>query len=1187
MTDKSHRVTALLVACLMLTSGATIGVDLGSAQSDLELDVSAPSTVTAGESFEISASSSVPDLTPRRDLSNELTIILYIDGEEISRKTTTVGDGESTEVKFEQALDTSGKTEVEVEASITFDRIDRTLDARAQTTVDVKPEPLGSLSIDASGPNSIAQGETATYQVDISLPDSAGRDDSGDVIIEMKSGGKILDTQTVDIGDGDALTESLSASFEQTGSKTVTFEASGTIAGKELTASINRELSVKSLSIEDPELETEIPTSANVGEEVPISASVMLPEVDATDVSEEFVIYVEADGSTLTQEEITVSDGVRKTIDLSVKFDEAGETEVMVRVEGTVRETELTASRTRTVDVKQATKILGDLAVTSEVPSSVEVGTTTQIGASIEMPSVSGNNDQIDTTVEILVDGDRETSREISVSPGGSRDILIDYTFDSEGTHDITIIAQATVLEQELEKSVTKTIETNLASDGSINLDVVAPEESTVGEDTTFEVGVNGNSVPTNSQITASISLILDGETVAERSIDLSGGQSQSKDLTIVFDESGDKTVKILATATIGDESVSRSVERTIKVKAEQIQPNSRQGVAIPVPESLEDEISKYRSESRVGNRLNAFLLATQESRYIVFTKETPRSGEVTVQGPTLDRTTNLRGLNFGIIRARSVEYASSPKKVSIKELNNNPDSHRLELVNIDATYQRVATLSDLDDGSDVTAATTIGRVVKNPSSIAGTFNNLGAKGGKLTEAESAQDALKVLESSRSPSVTTFNLKTKMWADAPASVNGIVLSPGTTAYEMLNEFASVTMPTETDGEPILYVTGADFEAKNIDSVTTVKQQAERLDGEVVKLNVRLYQERYSSQETLEHSTACGEDRMQIQTPQGPACVNLPQDILLHGGVAWNEIPQSRDGVLMVIGASALHQDVPNEFKEGRYAVTGEVVSTDRISKDLPQGSILLIYDLQKVGEISEEEVKSEARSIIENRTQVIGNRLQVGIGSQKPAKASINVGSIKDDELTEIDLTQDGNNSTGVEKISIEANNNADDVQVNVNTVSSMPDQSSDIKGESVKTIQVDVGISDNKIDSASFTVTLNNGVDYTGGEIVGYRLHNGKWETVSTRIESETETQTTVLVETPGFSYFTLREISNNNDSSESAETEGRADGESSDSLDSNAESESRPVDSSIPGFSLIITVLALLISTFYLKRQ
>jgi hypothetical protein len=55
---------------------------------------------------------------------------------------------------------------------------------------------------------------------------------------------------------------------------------------------------------------------------------------------------------------------------------------------------------------------------------------------------------------------------------------------------------------------------------------------------------------------------------------------------------------------------------------------------------------------------------------------------------------------------------------------------------------------------------------------------------------------------------------------------------------------------------------------------------------------------------------------------------------------------------------------------------GEVVSSDRIDEDLPDSSVLVIYDMERTGDIDNQEVRSEGREIIKTERNQIANQLQ-------------------------------------------------------------------------------------------------------------------------------------------------------------------------------------------------------------------
>lgn len=1195
MKRRSAYYISLFCSVLILLS-VTTGYGVGTAHAageniGMELDI--PTSVTAGEAVEISASADVPDVFPLKDPSTELTVTLFVNGEKQGEQVVEVTDGETISVSFEETFDTSGETDIRVEASLSHDLLDSPVEGEVQGTIDVDPEPLGDLSIDVSGPSSITQGDTASYDVTVSLPDAAGRDDAGDITLELIVDDETLDSRTVQLGDGDSLAEGLSATFDGSGSKELTFKASGSIAGTDLSVSRTRELSIEKVSLDDLQLDVDVPTEATVDEETRVSGSVTLPESDALDVSGDLTVRVEADGDTVGTKTITLSDGDTESFDLGVTLDQDGETDVTATVTGSIEGYSLKVSRTRTVDVRRPTEIVGELGISADVPSSVDAGSEVTVGTTVDTPDVSGDVGTLDVTVEVLVDGEREVTRQVEIGPGDSNDVEVDVTLDREGSHTVTVVARTTVLDKELEKSVSKTVDVDALTVGTIGLDVTAPEEATVDSETAFDIAVDGNKLPVDAPTEVTLKIVADDETVATGTVDLSGDDSQSKDLTAVFTQEGETTVEVIATASVAGKSVSKSITREINVTTDIVQVGRHQGVSIPVPDSMEDEVAQYRAESGLDGDVRAFLLATEENRYLVLTNETPTEGAAVVNGFAADQSARLNGMTFGLIVAKSVTFTTEGESVGIQELNEDPATYRLTLVRVDATYQRVATLTDPDGEDEMTAASTVGRLVSDPRTAAGVLQNLGAKAGKVAEAESAEDAATVLPNSQSPSVATFSFETRMWADAPAQVDAVVVSPGTTAYETLAMLGPTEMPSSGEGRPLLYVVDSDFGETEVDSVAEVKQQASDLDGEVVTLNARLYQQRYSTQETLEHSTGCDETVMQIQTPQGPACVNLVQDVLLHGGVAWSEVPQSRDDVLFVLGASAFHQDEPQTFEEGRYRIVGEVVSTDRIDEDLPDGSILLVYDLERTGDIDYDAVQAEARTIIENRTAQVIDRVRAGVESRKTGKANETIDAVSPGGPAAVQFSKEAREKTGIEQLSIQSAENAEEVSVSVTTIRSLPEDAPTLPDRAVKTMDISVGLDDESIEGATFELTLTKDVDYDGGELTVYRLHDGEWQALETSVAAESESEITLTVETPGFSYFSVRETvpdsSSETDQGEAVGTEG---GQSSDSspqeaAESSTDGTSGVTETSTPGFSIPLVIFSVALSAILFIRR
>jgi hypothetical protein len=145
------------------------------------------------------------------------------------------------------------------------------------------------------------------------------------------------------------------------------------------------------------------------------------------------------------------------------------------------------------------------------------------------------------------------------------------------------------------------------------------------------------------------------------------------------------------------------------------------------------------------------------------------------------------------------------------------------------------------------------------------------------------------------------------------------------------------------------------------------------------------------------------------------------DELLQAGAAWSTVPQSREGVLPVVGVSSNRQDQPITTENGTYEIVGEVVSSSRIDEDLPDGSVLLIYDMERTGDVDYQEVRSEGREIIKTKRNEFATRLlsqveqdSVQVDASRISTSATPVGTQKED--TDTDGSNDGtSNNNDVE----------------------------------------------------------------------------------------------------------------------------------------------------------------------------
>lgn len=725
-----------------------------------------------------------------------------------------------------------------------------------------------------------------------------------------------------------------------------------------------------------------------------------------------------------------------------------------------------------------------------------------------------------------------------------------------------------------------------VAAQEELTTTIDAPDQATTGEAISVSSSISVPELLRDYEKEMTVTLYVDGEEVDSRTVTVTDGETTQVDFSHTFSNSGSKTLRVETEVTMGQQSYSGSASKSVEVVepsvstevpesistvTPELEATTREGAAFAVPESLEDEVDQYRDDSTQSLNGQAFVLAQQEGLYIVFTNEEPTKGTATVEGATLERDISSGNLTFGVIAATSVSFNTAGTETTVQEVADNSREYRQELVRINSHYRRVSTLTDPDTGDDVTLASTAGILVDDPATATSLFENAGTDARAISNNSSPEQIDATLDDPRGPHLHTFSFETKFWADADATVDAVVLDPNSAAQEFVKEYDQAGIAHAEDGEPILYVVGEDFEPRSMNDVSSIKSQAESLDGQVVETNVRLYQEKISVQESLEHNTGCEEDLLKIQTPQGSACINVAQDNLLHAGTAWNTVPQSREDVLIVMGVSSRHQDSPEEFEEGQYRIQGEVVSTDRINESLPEGSVLVIYQLERTGNIDYEAVSEESRAIVETqsdrmstllRQQVGGKDVQLATGSTRQTVEAVAAG-----EPVTVTIPDKGQGSIAVQRINVTSSRELQNLQIDSSRVSSVPERVGQPPGQSLRLLNISTSAADSDISSATFQVRIYKSAVPDGAELTVSRYHSGEWSALNTTIVAETDASVTIEVTTPGFSYFSVG-------------TEGGTEGDTAttQSVQDNQTTQAA-TEAQGPGFTVLTVLLSLIV--------
>jgi hypothetical protein len=209
------------------------------------------------------------------------------------------------------------------------------------------------------------------------------------------------------------------------------------------------------------------------------------------------------------------------------------------------------------------------------------------------------------------------------------------------------------------------------------------------------------------------------------------------------------------------------------------------------------------------------------------------------------------------------------------------------------------------------------------------------------------------------------------------------------------------LPTDSS-TPILYTIDKSYDAQSVSGISEISSNPSAYNGETVSFEANLYMNTISTKRVAESATGS-------QLP--------PVDTILHGGVAWEQLPENRDDLIGIIAASSIEQRQLSETRRGKYRVIGEVVSTDRIEGDLPRGSVLIAYDLERVGSIE----TASAGDLIEEQSSAVSDTLERQANPEVDASTSTTGDG--DTETSTTEQTEDGEET---QKEANEANEETD-----------------------------------------------------------------------------------------------------------------------------------------------------------------
>lgn len=465
--------------------------------------------------------------------------------------------------------------------------------------------------------------------------------------------------------------------------------------------------------------------------------------------------------------------------------------------------------------------------------------------------------------------------------------------------------------------------------------DTEAPSETSAGEGIEIQSSVEISDLPADWSAQLEFVAYAGDNQIGSQTVSVEDGDKVDVSITHEFQESGSKDVYFEVSGEIEREgpvaTQTATVERTTRRVTVDVSPpvTTTEGAAFETPEAVQNEVDNIREEVPQTTGPHAFVLTSTDELYVVFSNQEPQEGHVSVEGISPDvNPLEIDGLEFGVIVANDVEF-EAPQQASVSDVYQNSESYDREYVEISA-HHRYASL----DYENISFSATAGVLIEEPLEASGMFGSMGSKSRMAIDGPDGASINRVIEMPSQERVVTTSFETEYWTDGDVTVSGIVAAPETPTRDYIRTFQEDDMLSANSDTPAMYVIDEEYNAQDVSSVSEFSESAGQYDGELVSFESNLYMNTISTKRVVERSTG-------TQLP--------PVDTILHGGVAWEQLPQARDDAIIIMGVSSSEQKQLLDSRSGTYQITGEVVSTERIEGELPQGSILIVYDLERVG----------------------------------------------------------------------------------------------------------------------------------------------------------------------------------------------------------------------------------------------
>jgi hypothetical protein len=484
-------------------------------------------------------------------------------------------------------------------------------------------------------------------------------------------------------------------------------------------------------------------------------------------------------------------------------------------------------------------------------------------------------------------------------------------------------------------------------------IDVTLPDTIELGEEVEFGVTIESPEALIPDWWEGVSRMYIDGELVSKTEFAVNPGVLFEFSFSHTFGEVGERSLRI--ESELEDTALDITHEGSVTVPLDLTEWTSRTvtGAAFEGPEILTDEVEQYRQQLAAELGLNVFLLARADERTLVFTGEDPVEGRVTVEGTSLAVPFEFDGMTFDVIGDATIAPQDGQTEVALSELSTNPDEYAFQRVSVDAEHVTTS-VRTTSNAAPVDFATRTGILVENWPTVEEVFADFEADVQRIIEDPSAENFERVLPLG-DPLVFTLSFDSGFWGGGQQTTTGIVVPPECPIREFIETVDPEADILETKPAPLLYIESEHPDGETVSDVDELTDRADSLDGGLVTFEGQFLEQALSVKQTAEEFTPCGDDAV----PLGSACGEIPLDVLLHGGVAWADIPLFEDDVVPVVGLSSHSLSDFTATRLRTCQITGEVVHTSRISDELPDATMLLAYEVTELDDAGDVPADSE------------------------------------------------------------------------------------------------------------------------------------------------------------------------------------------------------------------------------------